>query len=158
MFLSSRIPHNQTRTKGHDKSRLNRLASGNCSSSSSAIVKGTVIQKELARRPIANVRIVDSTHTCGSWARTFNSLGVLDRDQSQVEEARDALAEALQIYRELAEKNPETYRSELAETLNNLGLLDSNHGRLEEARKEYVEALQIRRELAEKNPEPTGLT
>ena len=69
-----------------------------------------------------------------------------------MEEARKELREALQIRRELAQKNPETYRPDVAETLNNLGILDRDQGRMEEARKEFAEALQIRRELALKNP------
>src|SRR5208337_3254552 len=114
-----------------------------------AIIKETVIL--LGGRPIANVQIIDSAHTGGRWASTLNNLGVLDPDQGQVEEARKQYAEALQIYRELAQEYPETYRPKVAETLNNLGLLDSNHGRVEEARNEFVEALQIHRELAQKN-------
>jgi hypothetical protein len=46
-----------------------------------------------------------------------------------VEEAGKEYAEALQIYRELAEKNPESYRPDLAATLNNLGVFDRNQGR-----------------------------
>ena len=61
--------------------------------------------------------------------------------------------EALQIYRELAQKNPETYQPYVAMTLNNLGVIDSDQGQVEKARNEYAQALQIRRELAEKNPE-----
>jgi tetratricopeptide (TPR) repeat protein/pimeloyl-ACP methyl ester carboxylesterase len=93
---------------------------------------------------------------CLEWARkngkdaelalTLNNLGVLDRDQGRLEEA-------LQIYRELAQKNPETYRPDVAMTFNNLGVLDSDQGRLEEARRDYAEALQTYRELAQKNPE-----
>ena len=116
-----------------------------------AIIKETVIL--VGGRPIANVQIIDSAHTGGRWASTLNNLGVLDPDQGHVEEARKQYAEALQIYRQLAQEYPETYRPKVAEMLNNLGLLDSNHGRVEEARNEYAEALQIRRELAEKNPE-----
>ena len=116
-----------------------------------AINKETVIL--LGGRPIANVQIIDSAHTGGRWASTLNNLGVLDPNQGEAEEARKQYAEALQIYRELVQEYPETYRPNLAETLNNLGLLDSNHGRVEEARNEYAEALQIRRELAEKTPE-----
>jgi tetratricopeptide (TPR) repeat protein len=100
---------------------------------------------------------------CLEWARknrkdaelaaTLNNLGNLDRDQGRMDEARREFAEALQTYRELAQKNPETYRPGVAGTLNDLGTLDSVQGRMEEARKEYAEALQIRRELAQKNPE-----
>ena len=70
-----------------------------------------------------------------------------------MEEARQEFAEALQIRRELAQKNPEIYWPDAARTLNNLGILDSDQGRMEEAGKEFAEALQIRRELAQKNPE-----
>ena len=70
-----------------------------------------------------------------------------------MEEARNEYAEALQIRRELAEKNPKTYRPDVAATLNNLGVLDSHQGRLEEARQEYVEALQIYEALSKQNPE-----
>ena len=70
------------------------------------IVKGTGILKALGRRPIANVQIVDSVHTCGPRARTLSNVGVLDREQGQVEEAREALAEELRLCRELAEINP----------------------------------------------------
>jgi tetratricopeptide (TPR) repeat protein len=86
-------------------------------------------------------------------AGTLSNLGVLDSDQGRMEEARKEYAEALQTYRELAHKNPETYQPDVAGTLNNLGVLDRDQGRMEEARKEYAEALQIRRELAQKNPE-----
>jgi hypothetical protein len=37
------------------------------------------------------------------------------------EDSRKEFAEALQIRRELAQKNPETYRSDVAGTLNDLG-------------------------------------
>ena len=100
---------------------------------------------------------------CLEWARkngkdgelptTLNNLGVLDSVQGRMEEAGKEFAEALQIYRELAQKSPETYRPYVATMLNNLGVLDSDQGRMEEARKEFAEALQIRRELAQKNPE-----
>ena len=43
--------------------------------------------------------------------------------------------EALKIYRELAEKEPETYLPYVAATLNNLGILDRAQNRPEEARK-----------------------
>ena len=70
-----------------------------------------------------------------------------------MEKARNEYAEALQIRRELAEKNPEAYRPYVATTLNNLGVLDSDQGRLEEAREEYVEALQIYEALSKQNLE-----
>jgi tetratricopeptide (TPR) repeat protein len=100
---------------------------------------------------------------CLEWARkngkndklaeTLDNLGILDRRQGRMEEARKEYAGALQTYRELAQENPETYQPGVAQTLNDLGVLDCAQGRMEEARKEYAEALQILRELAQKNPE-----
>jgi tetratricopeptide (TPR) repeat protein len=60
--------------------------------------------------------------------------------------------EALKIYRELAQKEPETYLPQVAITLNNLGIFDSDKNQLNEARKDYEEALEIHRELAQKEP------
>jgi hypothetical protein len=51
-----------------------------------------------------------------------------------MEEARKEYAEALQIGRELAQKNTETYRPYVAETLNDLGGLDSAQDRMEVSR------------------------
>jgi len=86
-------------------------------------------------------------------ATTLNNLGIVDSAQHRIEDARKEYEEALQIRRELAEKNGEAYLPDLAVIRNNLGVLDHDQHRLDEARKEYKEVLQIYRELAEKNPE-----
>ena len=57
------------------------------------------------------------------------------------------------MYRDLAQKDPETYLSYVPMTLNNLGFLDNAENRWVEARKEVSEALKIYRELAQKEPE-----
>ena len=59
----------------------------------------------------------------------------------------------MKTYRELAQKDPQTFLPEVALTLNNLGILDSTQNRIKEARNEYQEALKTYRELAQKNPE-----
>jgi len=79
--------------------------------------------------------------------------GEFDSDQGRMEEARKEFEEALQISRELAQKNQEIYRRYLADMLNKLGDFDWTKDRTEEARKEYGEVLQTYRELAQKNPE-----
>ena len=86
-------------------------------------------------------------------AMTLNNLGVLNREQNRMEEARMAFKKALKTYRELAQKNPEVYLPYVATTLNNLGVLNSDQNRNEEARMAYEEALKTYRELAQKNPE-----
>jgi serine/threonine protein kinase/tetratricopeptide (TPR) repeat protein/chaperone required for assembly of F1-ATPase len=78
---------------------------------------------------------------------------ILSLDRGRLEEARKEFAETLQTYRELVQKNQETYRPDVARTLNNLAILDGRQGRMEEAGKEFAEALQIYRELAQKNQE-----
>ncbi len=100
---------------------------------------------------------------CLDWARrgerntelavTLNNLGLLDRDQNRMEDARKEFQEALQIHRELTQKTPDVYLFDLAQTLNNLGLLDRDQNRMEDARKEFQDALQIHRQLTQKNPE-----
>ena len=77
---------------------------------------------------------------------------VLHSDQTRMEETRKEHEEALKTYRELAQKEPETYLPEVAQTLNNLGIVDSAQNRAEEARKAFAEAVKIYRELAQKKP------
>ena len=69
------------------------------------------------------------------------------------EKARHHYEEALQIRRELMEKNPEAYLPKVAASLNNLGVLLSDTNDLKKAQDYYEEALQIHRELAQQNPE-----
>jgi tetratricopeptide (TPR) repeat protein/chaperone required for assembly of F1-ATPase len=74
-------------------------------------------------------------------------------DQHGLEEARKEFAEALEIYRELSDKNPGTYRPEVARALNNLAILDGQQSHREQARQEFADALQVFRELIPKNPD-----
>ena len=62
-------------------------------------------------------------------------------------------ADALQIRRELALKNPEAYRPDVAKTLNDLGFSIATATGRTEARTEFVEALQIYAVFAEQEPE-----
>jgi nephrocystin-3 len=81
----------------------------------------------------------------------LNNLGILDRGRNRLERAQRESEEALKIYRELAQKKPETYLPRVAMMLNSLATLRDT-GRIKEARKEYEEALKIYRELAQKEP------
>jgi tetratricopeptide (TPR) repeat protein len=74
-----------------------------------------------------------------------------------MEETRKEHEEALKTYRELAQKEPETYLPEVAQTLNNLGIVDSAQNRAEEARKSFAEALKIYRELGQKTGDLSAL-
>jgi tetratricopeptide (TPR) repeat protein len=76
----------------------------------------------------------------------LNNLGILDSGRNQLKDARTEHDEALKIFRELAQQDPETYSAYVAATLNQLGMLDRNQNKVEEALKTY-------RELAQKDPE-----
>ena len=53
---------------------------------------------------------------------SVDAAPMLNSDQNRMEETRKEHEEALKTYRELAEKEPETYLPEVAQTLNDLGL------------------------------------
>jgi hypothetical protein len=68
-------------------------------------------------------------------ANTRSNSEVADRAQNQTEKARRECQQSLNIYRSLAQKDPETFLPYVAATLNDLGILDSDENRVEEARK-----------------------
>ena len=86
-------------------------------------------------------------------ATILNNLGILLSANNEMGGAKKAYEEALQIRRQLAEKNPDVYLPDVATTLNNLGTLFHAKKEMSGAKKAYDEALQIRRQLAEKNPD-----
>jgi len=86
-------------------------------------------------------------------AKTLNNLGVLYWNKEDYPVAEESYKEALKTYRELAEQNPDAYRSYVAVTLYNLGILYRNKNDYSEAEKYYKDALTIQRELAENNPD-----
>jgi tetratricopeptide (TPR) repeat protein len=67
-------------------------------------------------------------------------------------EAERGWTNCLQLYRDLAQRDPGAYRPNVAQTLNNLGALYSDTGRLADAEKAYTEALAIKRDLAQRDP------
>jgi len=86
-------------------------------------------------------------------AGSLNRLGLRLSDIGRHEEALVAAQEAADIYRKLAEKNPQAFLPNLAASLNNLGKSLSDLGRREEALEAAKEAADIYRTLAEKNPQ-----
>ena len=68
-------------------------------------------------------------------AETLDNLGLLQKDTNQLLVSEKSYQEALEKYRKVAEKNPETYLPALAETLNNLGLLQDKTNHFSEAEK-----------------------
>ena len=67
-------------------------------------------------------------------------------------EAERGWTNCLQLYRDLAQRDPGAYRPDLATTLNNLAILYSVTGRLADAVTANTEALAIRRDLAQRDP------
>ena len=67
--------------------------------------------------------------------------------------AKQYYEEVLNVYKERAKKDTETYNPGLAMTLNNLGLLLSDNNETKQTQIYYQEALEIYRELAKKNPQ-----
>ncbi len=90
-------------------------------------------------------------------AVTANSLEDFDTGQKRVDEARLHYESALELYRQLAQQNPDTYLRFLATTLNEAGNVDGRLGRLHDARQHYEEALPYFRQLSEQNPDPNLL-
>jgi tetratricopeptide (TPR) repeat protein len=79
-------------------------------------------------------------------AITLNNLGTLEGVQNYLEEA-------LRIYRQLAQKERETYLPYVATTLNNPGILNRAQYRPEDARKAFEEALKIYEAFAKQDPD-----
>ena len=69
------------------------------------------------------------------------------------EEALTATQEAVKIYRQLAQQNPQAFLPDLAMSLNNLGYMLSELGRREEALAATAEAADLYRDLARANPQ-----
>ena len=85
------------------------------------------------------------------YRRILGLLGILYDDTGRYEEAEVMHRKALEIYRELSEKNRSVYIGSVAGSCNNLGILYNDTGRYEEAEVMYRKALEIYRELSEEN-------
>ena len=75
------------------------------------------------------------------------------QEHNQNNKATPLYEEALAIYRQLAEVNPQTYLPDVGMILNNFGILQSYKNEFAKAEKSYEEALAIYRQLAEVNPQ-----
>jgi len=86
-------------------------------------------------------------------ARLSVNLGYALSALGRREEALLATQEAVEIYRQLAQENPQAFLPDLARSLNNLGYALSALGRREEALLATQEAVGIYRQLAQENPQ-----
>lgn len=91
--------------------------------------------------------------TQANRAKVLNNLALLQRDMHDYKSARNSLKEALVIFRDFLESNPDAYLPHVATALNNLAVLQKEMDEYELAKKGYADALSIRRELSESNPD-----
>ena len=94
-------------------------------------------------------------------AATLNNLGVLDRDQDRTEEARKEFEECCRPHRELAQKDPETYRHYVAMALCSTWgfLIATSAGRRRHARRNWRRPCRPAVSWRRKYPRrPIGLT
>ena len=83
----------------------------------------------------------------------FVNLAMLYRALDRLTEAEALCREALELRREMAQRNPDAYLPKLAWVLNELGVLCGGTDRYAEAEKLFCEALDIRRALAQRQPD-----
>jgi tetratricopeptide (TPR) repeat protein len=94
-------------------------------------------------------RAIDEAERAGAlqmWGFALSALG-------RRAEALEATQEAVDLYRRLAQQNPDAFLPNLARSLNNLGKVLSEMGRRAEALEATQEAVEIRRQLAQQNPD-----
>jgi tetratricopeptide (TPR) repeat protein len=85
-------------------------------------------------------------------AIALNNLAALYSATQRINQAEEAFAEALAVYRKLAQANPGAWLPDIAATLNNLANLYSDTQRMMQAEEAYAEALDLHRKLAQANP------
>ncbi len=86
---------------------------------------------------------LSSTKTDEGKATFLNNLGNLYCANQQMPQADSAYQEALQMYRQLAAKNPDAFLPDVALTLNNLGVFYETPKQYDQALKQYEEAMTI---------------
>ena len=84
-------------------------------------------------------------------AMTLNSLASVDRAQNRLDLAGGRYREALVIYRQLAQQDPDKYLPFVAGALSNLGFLDRTQNQIEVSRTDYQEALDLLRKLSQRD-------
>ena len=86
-------------------------------------------------------------------AALSNLMGLDYSAQNDFAAAEEQYQEALKIYRDLSEKNPNAYLPVLATSCNNLAILLGSTSSFKDAEKLYREALKIYRDLSEEDPD-----
>jgi len=97
-------------------------------------------------------KLLSLADTEAKRAAVLNNVGNLYSDNNQLTEALHAYSEALKIYKQLAEKNPGAFLSDVAMTQNNLGILYLYQNQLEKALEILSQAAATRVQLTAMNP------
>jgi tetratricopeptide (TPR) repeat protein len=113
----------------------------------------TLTLRELAAKALEGKLLVIPADDRVRRAGLLHNLGGALSALGRREEALEAAQEAVEVYRKLAEANPQAFLPNLAMSLNNLGNGLSALGRREQALETAQEAVDIRRKLAEANPQ-----
>jgi len=100
----------------------------------------------------AQVEVARASGSALDLARSLSNLSNRLGELGRPEEALQAIQEAVELYRPLAEQRPEALRSDLAGSLNNLSIRLAELGRPEEALQAIREAVELYRALAERWP------
>ena len=87
-----------------------------------------------------------------NFAAILRLLGDLHFEVNRVSKAETEYRDALNIFREIANKDPE-FSADVAGILGRLAVMHKEQNHIEEAEKEYLEELTIYRELAKTDPE-----
>ncbi|MGY6658640.1 tetratricopeptide repeat protein [Amycolatopsis sp. TRM77291] len=98
--------------------------------------------------------LVGDSHQDGNHlAKSLNNLSIRLRNIGRREESLTASSEAVELYRQLAEKRPETFLTNLANSLINLSIHLGGAGHRKEGVYASREAVTIQRHLAEQCPD-----
>ncbi len=112
-----------------------------------------ILLKALAQQAVTVLRAFGPEEDLASCLVT---LGNVQRNLGEREEAKGGFQEALEIYRRLAKAHPAAFDQDVATTLNNLGNVQGDLGEREEAKGSYQEALEIYAPLFNRWPQAFG--
>ncbi len=104
-------------------------------------------------RAVALYRKLEPEGDRPALAEALHQLGNMLSALGRREEALDATAEVVEIYRQLAEDRPDAFLPDLAGSLNNLGAMFSALGHRDEALEATAQAVEIYRQLAKDRPD-----
>jgi hypothetical protein len=88
-----------------------------------------------------------------NWPSKTPTQGFALSELGRRAEALQAAQESVEILRQLAQQNPDTFLPDLARSLNNMGIWLSTLGRREEALQATQESVEILRQLAQQHPD-----